>query len=106
MIWELASPITIIVTQLKAQYADYDDSPDDSYWELIAWTAFIFWVRFLLMLRSNEYLSPAISMVFSSFGAMGSYMVIVLIGVFAFCNTFIAIRQPAYARAGDGLDAP
>mmetsp|Transcript_35249 Transcript_35249/g.46413 ORF Transcript_35249/g.46413 Transcript_35249/m.46413 type:complete len:312 (+) Transcript_35249:484-1419(+) len=102
---ELASPILILIVQINAKFNLDVDKTSDEFWELVAWTSFVTWLRFIFMLRSNEYLSPTISMIMKSFYDMGSYLVIVVLGVLAFANSFIAIRQSAYARA-ENLSAP
>ena len=48
------------------------------------------------MLRSKSAVSTTISMVLMSFETMGSYLVIVFLGVLAFSNVFTALRQSVY----------
>ncbi len=68
------------------------------YWEMVAWTAFLLWVRMGLMLRSTKTLSQTIAMIKISAEKMTSYLIIVIIGVMAFTNTFLAVRQVVYIR--------
>ena len=114
LLWSLLSPIMILAVQVIS-YMDYavrvidkDGVPieviDDLFWELIAWTAFVLWVRFLLMLRSYKFLSASISMIFSSFNEMVSYLIIVGIGVLCFTNAFTSVRQYVYIQGY--LDRP
>ena len=62
-----------------------------AYWELLAWTSFVIWFKFLLMLRHVGWLSPVISMVMLSFQKMCSYIVVLLVGIFAFTDAFKSI---------------
>lgn len=62
------------------------------YWELLSWTAFCLWVFVLRMLRSVEWLSDTIGMVFACFEMFTSYMFVVIVGVLCFSNAFLAVR--------------
>ncbi len=68
------------------------------FWELIAWTAFFLYLRLFIMLRSIELLSASITMILRSFSAMVPYFIIVVMGVMAFTNTFLAVRQVVYIK--------
>ena len=80
------------------------DDPDWFwFWELVSWTAFVLWLRFLIMLRCIQILSPVITMVFLSFRKMVPYLIIVVMGVMCFTNVFLAVRQIVYIRL-EGVD--
>ena len=97
------SPALILVCQGIAYFVHTDLHDKDWFWfwELVAWTAFCLWIRFVLMLRSVEYLSAPIKMILVSFEQMGAYLLIVMFGVFAFTNCFQAIRQVLYITTKD-----
>lgn len=63
------SPVLILVCQGFAYFNTSNLHEPDQFWfwELVAWTAFCLWIRFVLMLRSVEYLSAPIKMVLISF---------------------------------------
>ena len=90
-IWEFASPIMIMVVQIWSSIVGVKGL-NRRYWELVAWTSFVLWVRFLLMLRIKKHISSSITMIFNSFKKMGPYIIIVVIGVLCFSNVFTAIR--------------
>ena len=96
-IWEFASPIMIMVVQIWSSIVGVKGL-NRRYWELVAWTSFVLWVRFLLMLRIKKHISSSITMIFNSFKKMGPYIIIVVIGVLCFSNVFTAIRQSVYQR--------
>ena len=105
-----ASPGMILACQAISYFSEskLTEEPMFWYWEFVAWTAFILWVRMGLMLRSTKTLSQTIAMIQISANKMISYLIIVVIGVMAFTNTFLAVRQVVYiTMAGSGNeDAP
>ena len=84
------SPILILATQFLSFFIPEGaiENSEDGYWELLAWTSFFLWFRFLLMLRSVRNLSPAVSMVIRSLKEIIPYLGVVAIGVFAFSDAF------------------
>ena len=95
------SPITILIAQFIALCLPKEDfeTMKDWYWEVLAWTSFFLWFRFLLMLRSVPSMSPAVSMVLRSGREIKPYFGIVAIGVLAFADAFQSINQIAYLKA-------
>ena len=95
------SPLTILFTQFIALGLPEEDfeTMKDYYWELLAYTSFFLWFRFMLMLRSVSSMSPAVSMVMRSLVEIIPYIGIVAIGVAAFGDAFQSINQIAYRRA-------
>ena len=90
------------VLQILYNYGDEEDNAlMDQYWELLAWTAFVIWFKFLLMLRHSEWLSPIISMVLRSFTDMCSYIIVLMIGIFAFTDAFKSVNQIIYMKTKD-----
>ena len=97
MIWELGSPILIIIVQVTSGYSETSNEDgqmklDTWFYELTCWTTVVLWMRFLMLMRSNKMLSKAIAMIWMSVNKMMPYIVIVILGVLAFVNVFTAIR--------------
>jgi len=92
------SPTMIIILQCIVYFnnTNLDQPYWFFYWELVAWTAFFLWLRFGLMLRSVKAFSLPIRMIQESFVQMGAFLLLVMFGVFAFTNSFLAIRQVLY----------
>ena len=58
------SPILILTCQFISIFVQNKNKDARKwYWELLAWTSFCLWFRFLLMLRCVRRMSPAVSMV-------------------------------------------
>ena len=93
MILNFTSPMLILVTQFISIFMPEETfkSSKRVYWELLAWTSFLLWFRFLLMLRSITTMSPAIRMVIRCFKEMVPYIGIVIIGILAFTDAFQSI---------------
>ena len=96
--WELflnfLSPILILLAQIISLLG-LDSNNEIArrwYWEILAWTSFFLWYRFLLMLRSVPQMSPAVSMVIKSLKEIAPYLIVVLIGVFAFSDAFQSLN--------------
>ena len=112
VILELLISFACPIMNLACQVIDYfneanlDKAEWFWFWELIAWTAFVLYLRLFIMLRSIELLSPSITMILRSFSEMVPYFSIVVMGVMAFTNTFLAVRQVIYIKhaADDSID--
>ena len=102
------SPILILTCQVISFLIENLDAGVNAkiyYWELLAWTSFCLWFRFLLMLRSVERMSPAVSMVLKSLDQIIPYLVVVFIGVFAFSDAFQSIEQISCIRAARDISS-
>ena len=101
LILNFLSPTLILVTQFVAIFLNSEDYPAAQayYWEVLAWTSFFLWYRFLLMLRSVRWMSPAISMVLACLKEIWPYFVILMVGVFAFTDAFQSMDQIAYKKS-------
>ena len=95
------SPILILLTQIMRHILSENkfQNVKTYYWELLAWTSFFLWLRFLLMLRSVPSMSPAVSMVMLCIREIRPYLMVVAIGCFAFSDAFQSINQIAYRKA-------
>ena len=60
-IYEIVGPILILYS---TKHTIQDQLfPSFREWQLIAWAAFFLWIRFILVLRSNQFFNDVISMV-------------------------------------------
>ena len=93
IIFNFAPSSFVIASQIMQMLFQYgDEDIVNTYWELLAWTSFVIWFKFLLMLRHIGWLSPIISMVMLSFQKMCSYIIVLLVGIFAFTDSFKSIQ--------------
>ena len=90
---DVTSQIFVLASFAIWDVAEYQDKTPKLYdWQLIAWTAFSVWLRFILALRSVDYFSSVISMVWESLKESIPYLVVVLLGVLTFANVFIVLE--------------
>ena len=59
----------------------------------MSWTTIFLWVRMILYLRSNETLSPFISMLVQNLKGTKEFVFIFMIGVFVFADSFKSVRM-------------
>ena len=94
------SPILILTCQaiILVYQPKLDDPEWFWFWELVAWTGFVLWMRLGVMLRMFKSLSAVIEMILQSFKVMVPYLIIAIMGVMAFTNAFFAVRQTIYIK--------
>ena len=85
------SPILILVTIWYSHYLG-KEKLNAPFWHLNALTALLPWLRMIVYLQSNKYMSFIISMVMISIVEMLPFIILLFIGVFAFGNAIMSVR--------------
>lgn len=84
----LLSPTLTSVTVVYERLFDIDSI----FWQILSWTTIFLWLRFILFMRSHERLSPYISMLVQNFKGTQEFVLIFIIGVFVFADSFKSIK--------------
>ena len=69
------------------------DVTTESFWTIQTWAALFLWFRFLLKMRIISKFSWLIRMIIACIADMMTFMVVLIIGVFAFADAFLSIDK-------------
>lgn len=84
-IFNLLAPSLIVANAFRSNYQD------KSFWRVQSWAALFVWMRFLLWLRGVSKFSWLIRLVTECFFDMKVFLIVFVMGVFAFADAFQSI---------------
>lgn len=92
----IAGPACVIICTSMADIKDEKNFwhiKQQNFWRLLSYTAILVWVRLGILLRSSHALSWMTTLVSESIISITGFVVVLLIGIIAFADTFYAIDR-------------
>lgn len=89
----IGNVVNIAVTFLIGHQTVYQDLDHGDFWEIQTWLALFIWFRMLIKMRVIGSFSYLIRMIIGCAISMGTFMIVLIVGVFAFADAFTSINK-------------